>query len=237
MTTPSASTPIGQSVTSSFQVEPRQHERESHEHFYKSPEWWVAILTAALVVVTWRLVSYTKKLWASTADLVRDAGDKSERELRAYVSATPYELPRFLPENHVQIKFLLVNHGKTPASDFRIACKIVVWPFPLPLGWDFGGDYSPILGTPILFPDGTRSVLFNSPDILTRETVSEILDQNARRVYIAGAVEYRDVFGANQKTTFCASVSPNLALRQVSEGMEVKSGIEFQDSNQHNDAT
>jgi hypothetical protein len=235
--TPSASALVGASGTSSLQVPPPHDKVKADEHLYESPEWWIAVLTAALVLVTWRLVGYTKKLWASTADLVKDAGDKSERELRAYISAVLYELPRFMADQSAQVKFLLTNHGKTPAHDFRISCKIAVWPFPLPQAWDFGGGYTAVSGAPIVFPDAQRSVTFTSDDVLSRQTIREILEDGTRRLYIAGVVQYKDAFDADQKTTFCASVEPNLALRYVSEGQEVKAGIVFQDSDQHNDAT
>jgi hypothetical protein len=191
-----------------------------------------------LVVFTLGIVVFTYRLWSSTRDLVKGADEASERELRAYVSAVPCELPVFLADCPIRVKFLLTNHGKTPAHDFHISCRIALWPFPLPANWDFGDAYVAIPSAFVLFPEGQRVASYEpEKEVLSRDAARIILDNRILRVYIAGVVKYTDAFEAQHTTRFCASVNPNHELRQVFEGNEVKSGIQFDDCDQHNDAT
>jgi hypothetical protein len=82
----------------------------------------IAIFTVILGIATWLL-------WRATADLVRGAEEASQRQLRAYLSVTPFKVFNWVnPPNAVGINFVVKNHGQTPAlemaSEFRLKCWI-----------------------------------------------------------------------------------------------------------------
>lgn len=78
--TPAKQPVTANEVTTILPTEAHSPKEKVHAMWYESPEVWIALLTAALVWVTYRLVTYTKKLWAATVDLARDAKEASDRQ-------------------------------------------------------------------------------------------------------------------------------------------------------------
>jgi len=59
---------------------PETNKSEEKHNNYKSSEWWLVYLTAALVFVTFGLTIYTARLWRATKVLAKDAKDTADRQ-------------------------------------------------------------------------------------------------------------------------------------------------------------
>lgn len=200
--------------------------QEEMAYWAKWMFWATAAGAAFSLVAAWLLYQTLKLTRTST-----------EKQLRAYVSAHFVALPQFLPDHSIEVQYSLMNHGQTPASKFRCCIKTEVWPYPLPSDWDLGTFDNAVPGSFVLHPDQRRTVAYTSTNVIDRESVNRILSAGDIRLYVVGEIHYEDVFGRQQKTWFCTSSVPNLALKTVSEGREVKEGIRFADADQGNGAT
>lgn len=193
-------------------------------NWYTHPDWWVAIFTGALVLVTGVLAYFTLKLWSSTskAILFEEAASiprlyprvvshnlfsKFNEAARAHL-VSPYT---FTP----QVDFNFDNYGKSPAlveavrfklhlADVRRESKILpsdldVFPFP-------------VRGTPVIEP-GKQSIIYACK---YDEAVSMNYDEYLRvfksipgkRYYLVIEIDYKDVFGTHYSEGFTLKGMP-----------------------------
>jgi hypothetical protein len=85
-------------------------------------EWFIAFFTCGLVFVTAVLAYFTKELWASTGELVRDAKVTTKHELRAYMGVERIRLQEEgKSSNRPGIwKIKIRNFGKTMAKETEV---------------------------------------------------------------------------------------------------------------------
>ncbi|MBB4368039.1 hypothetical protein GGD63_000808 [Bradyrhizobium sp. cir1] len=197
---------------------------------------WTVILgiaTCALGIATWRL-------WRSTEQLVRGAEDTSERQLRAYLSASPFWIFKFDKNTPIAVKFKIANHGATPAHDMSSISTVHVWPYPLPGDW-------PIEPPPPVGETWSKSTVYSDTPAIGQATMGRALsleeirdlvqDGATKRVYVLGVVRYYDIFKKKIRTTrFCRSVTPHfLGKAARGETFENQDGV-FEMTPRHNDS-
>jgi hypothetical protein len=135
------------------------------------------------------------------------AQDTEQRQLRAYIFATPLDVLNFAPEKTpfwgVQINAI----GSTPAYDVKAVTGLAALPFPNP---DISAAFAKTLnGVPvtknIMFP-GTPEIEHNALGFsLSPEQFTALQQSKAYRIYAFGRVTYRDGFGKSHFTEFCFS--------------------------------
>ena len=168
----------------------------------------VAIGTLLLAVFTVILAVATIFLWKATRDLVRDAQDKGERQLRAYVSlvgggfvhANVDNVPGYL----VQIE--LRNAGTTPGYDFT------TWIMPPEIR-----DLSDIpFGLARPEPDRTgKSIIAPATSAWINGYYQwkpgelDAVRKREKGVFIWGGADYRDAFGVPRRFLFRILISGN----------------------------
>ena len=189
---------INVNVGGKLEMKGVSEESKKHEQaFYESPEFWVAIFTGLLVFVTAYLVHYTKKLWRSTHDLVKDAKDTAKWDLRAYVSPADGTL-RLIPGTTVlRAEVALRNSGRTPAHNVRYAIT-----GDLRSPTDVGRFEDQDLSTrkqPIA-PNAHWTVGHEFLH-LTSEDIQDVVDSK-KWVYVWGRAEYVDIFKRTQTLKF-----------------------------------
>ena len=187
-----------------------------------------AIATVFLAVFTWRLFSATKKL-------VDDGSDKSEKQLRAYVSIRPAENGC----NLNQINFLIKNHGQTPANNVRHTSAVQILPRPLPNDFILSYDES---STNELKKDVHRdkggfalhpSEQINNWRAFDNTPSSEIDNLKADRsaLYFYGVVEYEDMFREVHKSQYCIYIRGAIiaSLADTPNNVTLKAKWEYAD--------
>jgi len=83
------------------------------------PEWFVAVFTGLLTVVTFLLVRSTNRLWEAGERQLGLARDTAQRQLRAYPGVTGAHI--VLTNNRIEIAVEIENFSTTPAYRFRHA--------------------------------------------------------------------------------------------------------------------
>lgn len=170
-------------------------------------EWVIASATVILVIVTGYLAAYTRKLWASTSDLVSDSKVMTKLQSRAYVNpegAGIFEGGMIKPPRTDKllapgIFVSLKNTGETPAFDVVSWMDIAViepinehtLKFPT-----LEKKNTSTFGKGIPFP---KSLWYERS--LSQHEVEDI-QKGARRVYVYGRIEYLDVFKEEHFTKF-----------------------------------
>ncbi|WP_325548365.1 hypothetical protein [Ramlibacter sp.] len=169
------------------------------EPFYESMEFWLVVLTALLVGVTYRLVHFTKKLWGATAELVKDSQDKAEKQLRAYLNVRQITAKYEQGEGPLTATVLIENFGQTPAHDVRITANIQTVYADTVLQFDLehleGG------GMGVMGPRNTYTLHATTGQNVTQRMRMEVNNGDAI-VYVWGLVTYGDEFGRTHSTVF-----------------------------------
>ncbi len=139
--------------------------------------WLLVLFNLLLVVVTSLLVLYNYRLWKANVGLwevsqeqsrhmetsigvahkaadaatatVKTMRDTAGRQLRAYLSARFETIFIFSPTIRVTIKFIMLNHGQTPAYNVTHSSLVEVLPYPLPINYQLPSISPP--QTPPLF--------------------------------------------------------------------------------------
>jgi hypothetical protein len=215
-----------------------------------------AVFTVVLAVFTGALWRSTDKLWAAgerqfklaramainqqrqTVESNQIARSSSEHQLRAYLSAMPNHLYGFQPDESVTVRFLIQNHGQTPAYGMTSIANIDVFPYPLPNGFIFeppppvGDDWS----RGVVYPNAPATGQARMKQPLTRDQLSELMERDDIRVYVYGVVRYKDAFQKDRTTRFCRSINPYF-FRKVARGESFQNeDAVFENPPIHNDA-
>ena len=156
-----------------------------------STDWWLIVPTWFLAFFTLGLFLYTAKLWAATSNLVKDAAENAQRQLRAYVFEELVVLPGEVPAGHTPSFELTVrNFGNTPAENVVICVARTL-----------AASNNPTL-PPLQRTD--RGSVFSLAQSATRPLTirSEVLPEggaeaigSGKDLYIYGDILYTDVFG------------------------------------------
>jgi hypothetical protein len=161
----------------------------------------VAAGTALLAVFTIVLAIATVFLWRATRDLVHDAQDKGERQLRAYVTIDAGAVIQTLVNNGpgflVQVN--MKNYGNTPAYNFT------TWIMPpeildvnaLPFGPP--RPFEERTGQSIIGPQASATIRWFA--MMSPEQLASVrARQNG--IFIWGGADYKDAFGNPRKFIF-----------------------------------
>ena len=148
-----------------------------------------------LVIVTFLLVLATVGLWIATRDLVNDARETAQRQLRAYLYVFPVTLAVIAPEKMPMVLLSMKNHGTTPLRNGHVR-----------FGFDYAlrrpeNDYTVSENTMIvskpavaLAGGGESSPLRLSwKEPTTQEAFLRVRDQNYV-VIVKGTFTYEDIF-------------------------------------------
>lgn len=155
---------------------------------------WVAVGTVALAAVTFSLAFFTYRLWRSTGELVKDARDSSQRELRAYMCMDGGSITRQTP-SFFRTAIQFTNSGKTPAHNVRTLITQVVSDKP-------PSDRSTAMQPHARGVYGPRTPLHLVIDQnFTPEVIADV-ESGKKNFYVWGRVEYTDVFGHKQRSEF-----------------------------------
>lgn len=160
-----------------------------------------------LVLVTFLLFIATVGLYCATRDLVHDAKETSERQLRAYVGIITDTGLRVNPDNTA---FFLDNYGLTPATDVKIFSN---WEF-LPTGQDLSANFAfedrecadKIKSVPsvmLIFPKN-RALTVRRHCIATDEVFNlQKAERGELSAFYYGNITYKDIFKERRRTNFC----------------------------------
>jgi hypothetical protein len=171
---------------------------------------WYEERDGVLVIATVLLAIFTWALWTSTTDLVGDAKENSERQLRAYVSVVPQGITGTIPDDPVLFQVQVMNHGQTPAHHLTISMSRKVMPYPLPDDYVFVDepDEGPSPRA-VLHPRASTKVW--SSNVATPISGSDIgavmngMSVNGKQLalYCYGTARYTDTFGKRHWTNYC----------------------------------
>jgi len=180
----------------------RQNRGDETSEFWAIFGHRLKITDSLLVGFTFLLFVATLGLWLATRNLVRDARETSNKQLRASLSLKPSNMV-FIGDVPMEINLTIENHGETPASRIVFQNAVHFPEYPLPVGYNPG---DPVEGdsTEGLWPSEKHQARRE----LGRAIAPEILRQlrvGQRRVVAFGHVRYKDVFGETHFTKLCAS--------------------------------
>lgn len=163
-----------------------------------SPDWWLIRLTAALVFVG--LVQagvYICQAWLMRQNLAH-VRESSEKQLRAYLSFSITSFSEVFPDQLIQYRFEVTNHGPTPAKEFAFRCYTEAVPYK-----EVGNRVLSPINEPWsekiadIFPSahGTRGMTMNSvPNVSFTKEQLEQINHGDLALIAALELRYRDVF-------------------------------------------
>ena len=174
----------------------------------------LVLFTFLLFCVTAFLVRYTAKLWGATDDLVTDARDSAERELRAYIFIKSASIVNTGTGQQPRPGFTITNYGTTPAH------KMVIL-----VGYCFGKsfvetEYGPIEQRGTLGPTADIHYYNICPRALTPdETVA--LQRETHFLFVYGEIRYVDFTGETRTTKFRLKAMKNVETGLIGPQLEV----------------
>ncbi len=141
-------------------------------------------------------------LWLATRNLVEDAKETSEKQLRAYIgiqsnetTVYPFELGGFAFIAHAELR----NFGQTPAYDLTVQANAVIdVPDAIPFN-NAQSQAQTAAGASIAFRDAGVHVNVGWP--ISEEDKTAIYTRK-KNVFFWGTVRYRDVFDKRHYFTF-----------------------------------
>jgi len=169
--------------------------------------WIIAGATVWLALVTTALAIFTFRLWRSTGDLVRGAAETAERELRAYVFVKDARIEGVTAGDSPVATVPLKNSGQTPAYKVRVSVQqelraaFVEMP---------AFEESKVLGH--LAPGAVLTVMAPSVGSLDRSEYAG-LDSGDFTLFVYGVVHYIDAFKVPHWTRFRVMVGGPAGLR------------------------
>ena len=161
----------------------------------------IAIFTAVLAIFTVSLWRSTQKLWIITNRMLQHAEQRSQKELRAYVSVEPLGITEYAGHNLLVGRLKVRNIGKIPARDVSIYSTIALDADPARRDFAIG---TPRISPTVLHPGAKME--FTSyegypipADQLDRDEPLKL----AGYLYVWGEVLYTDDFHTTGWTSFC----------------------------------
>lgn len=157
-----------------------------------------AYATVSLAGITALLALFTAFLWWKTRELVMDAKDSAQRQLRAYVSVETGEM-EYVNGAIANFQVIFYNAGQTPAHGFRQFVSIGVRDFP----------FRDKLDQTVKDPDGGVSILHPGAKVLS-SIAQPVIDETMRKevtdgrsaFYLWGSAIYKDAFDREHVTIF-----------------------------------
>lgn len=164
---------------------------------------------------------------------VRVMRDTARREMRAYVFAKPGSI-RFNGRMLVRLDFTVRNAGQTPAYNVHAQFAFLPRPYPLPPGFDPGTPTHE--ETTNAFGPGDERPYKRELGRPLDPKVEADLRAGTHRYYAVGLITYYDVFREKIRTTrVCASVPGEQILAGIA-GPATSYDIEWDYTDEHNDA-
>jgi hypothetical protein len=167
----------------------------------------IAGFMALLFFATWQL-------WLATRRLVRNADLNAERQLRAYLAASPKTFTGFRANATGRIDWTVKNLGQTPAQKISHRYDWAVLPHPLPARHKFDEPSREVAGTSALLPKDETVSNCNGVAPFTAQQI-EAVSRNEARVYCWGHIEYDDVFRVRWRSRFSVSVGGEAFTRAM----------------------
>lgn len=203
-------------------------------------EWFLNVSAsndkAIVAISTIVIAAFTALLFIATILLWSGGERHSERELRAYLSATPFMVLNWgMEKEFIGVDCHFENHGQTPAFEVNHVFQIAI-------AEGFNPELPPadipVTQNNVVFPHSFLSTRFFLHRPLTKEEIRDV-EEGKRRMHCWGVTTYRDAFRIHRPTRFARSVGgPDLAgsARALRQG---KSGVPIRWANwtAHNDAT
>ncbi len=194
----------------------------SRAYGYEESAWkwgWdaiAAIATAILAVVTGFLVSYTKKLWRSTSELVRETANV---ELPFLIpELIRLEPDRFGDGTRPMVTYTFRNHGKTPAIIRRFQDRLRLMDHLPDSEEEIYGEeqLSARPGQYIACGPSHVPIEQGQTNFLCRLDPADIpLIGQQVRFYLIGRIQYEDLNGRSFVQGFCVQILENLELRVI----------------------
>jgi hypothetical protein len=155
-----------------------------------TPNQWIAL-------GTWVLAAGT--IW-----LALDAKYSSERQLRAYVYATPFRAFNIDDRQNVAQAYTTIgSKGATFAHDVERSVGISLLPGPTPAKFSDLGALNRLEGK-LVIPPGADGFVIQNLRALTKDELDAITTPDGKmRLYAFGKITYKDDFGWPHWTTFC----------------------------------
>jgi hypothetical protein len=152
------------------------------------------------LVATVAIALFTLTLWIATRDLVRDAEDTKERQLRAYVYADTAadRVIHIKVGVNTSVAFNIKNCGQTPARNVRVRGKVAFYELPQ---HKTTPELVPYDSKTIIHPGTHIELQMTATDETTAADVAG-MRSGTRKLYIVGVIDYKDVFGSPQWTSF-----------------------------------
>jgi hypothetical protein len=193
-------------------------------------EWLLVLFTLILAV-------FTGLLYISTRDLVRGAEDTAKKQLRAYLAIEPSAINNFAPNFKTGVTLNFKNFGLTPAYEVRVEKYIAIQPYPFPDSEPFP-NIAQSNGVATIYPNSsTISAYVEMGQPLTGKDISAILDGNKYRLYVAGLVRYKDIFGLAHCTRFLANTGGPKFVESIKTANKTgNSNVFWEYTNKYNDA-
>jgi hypothetical protein len=174
-----------------------QGESGGWRYYKKKVEDNEKFITAASTLIiasfTIALAFATFFLWSATKDLVQDARENTEKQLRAYVGLQtmemtlfPYAEGGFVAFSHTEAR----NFGQTPAYRLTIQANTTV-DIPTAVPFDESQGTAKSAGAMTAFKDVGFHI--SQTKIITAEEAQEIRDRK-KNVFFWGTIRYRDAF-------------------------------------------
>ena len=178
---------------------------------------------------------------AGHAEQVRVSEKSAERQLRAYVSAIPNFIAFHPNNNSFSIRYVITNHGQTPAYQMAGQVTIEVLSYPLPPDWQFPTppEMQSRLSRSILFPGQRSPAITKMRQSIGASEIIQVTAGTERRIFVYGVIRYLDVFDRPQHTRFCYSVSDGELLSSIVAGVSLEGSDEmiFEAADRYNEAT
>ena len=187
---------------------------------------WRAVWNDPTSVFTGIIAVFTIFIFGAALWEVFASNRASERQLRAYVSATftninTMHLGGALAQAQMSldkelfgavcwgVSVELTNHGQTPAYDVQYFISVLAADNPLPADMNFPAKAIPANSQPrtVLFPQASSSGKSRGPEGNPKLTPSQLPDIAAKKdLYAFALVSYADTFGERRETRICAVI-------------------------------
>lgn len=132
-------------------------------------------------------------LWLATRDLVHDAKENSERQLRAYVFIQGAEIRLVNDDTAVMAFVVLKNFGQTPGYQFKTWTNIRIGE----INEQAFGEKKPAAQDSIIGPSADLSA--PSQFIPITQAERDAINGGTKKIYVWGEAVYTDAFGTGRK--------------------------------------
>ena len=177
------------------------------------PSVWEKWTCRATIVMAATMIFYTVfagwQMWIMRGQLSRMEAD-SRLEYRPWIGVSGGLVSPIEVAKKIEIRFALVNTGKTPAINVQVQCNAVILPTVADIGdwmWLHGTSTVGFSSHPTFPPNGTimQTVTCDGPH--SKQTLDNISNKKAF-VYSWGSIAYGDTLGGQHTTSFCYIVDP-----------------------------